>query len=147
MWEINEQGLPGTGKVSPDEISHLMNISEICLGAFENDSLIGFVLCLLPKRNYKSLNYSWFNERYEDFIYVDRIAIAKEHRNKGIGTQLYQSVIEFSNEKQIPIAAEVSLDPPNLGSDRFHVRHSFSSVGEFHQEKKSVTMYIRDYHK
>tara|TARA_B100000902_G_scaffold398657_1_gene466275 strand:+ start:5069 stop:5551 length:483 start_codon:yes stop_codon:yes gene_type:complete len=145
MWEINEQGLPGTGKVSETEISHLMDISELCLGVFQDDSLVGFVICLLPNRDYGSLNYSWFNGRYKEFIYVDRIAIDKQHRNKGIGTQLYEKVIQYSTENTIPIAAEVSLDPPNLGSDRFHLRHSFKSVGEFHQEKKSVTMYIRNY--
>jgi len=145
MWEINEQGLPGTGKVSHDEISHLMKISEICLGAYENDSLVGFVICLLPRRNYGSLNYAWFNERYDNFVYVDRIAIAEQYRNRGIGSQLYQNVIKYSKEKSTPIAAEVSLNPPNVGSDRFHIRHSFISVGELHQENKSVTMYIRDY--
>jgi len=145
MWEINEQGLPGTGKVTEKEISHLMEISEVCIGAFHEESLVGFVICLLPKRNYGSSNYSWFNERYEKFIYVDRIAVDTQFRDRGIGSKLYQRVIQYSNENSIPITAEVSLDPPNPGSDRFHIRHSFNSVGEFHQENKSVTMYIRDY--
>ncbi len=145
MWEINEQGLPGTGKVSETEIIHLMNISEVCLGAFHDDTLIGFVICLLPNKDYGSLNYSWFNQRYDDFIYVDRIAIGKQHRNNGIGTDLYEKVIQYSTENKMPIAAEVSLLPPNPGSDRFHLRNSFKSVGEFHQRNKSVTMYIRDF--
>ena len=145
MWEINQQGLPGTGKVTQKEICHLMEISEVCIGAFKDDSLVGFVICLLPKKNYASLNYSWFNERYEKFIYVDRIAVDTQFRDRGIGSELYQRVIQYSIENNIPITAEVSLDPPNLGSDRFHIRHSFNSVGEFHQENKSVTMYIRDY--
>ena len=145
IWEINEQGLPGTGKVTKKEISHLMEISEICIGAFEDDSLVGFVICLLPNQNYRSLNYSWFNERYENFIYVDRVAVDTQFRNQRIGSKLYEKVIQYSSENKIPIVAEVSLDPPNLGSDRFHIRHSFNSVGEFHQENKSVTMYIRDY--
>lgn len=145
MWEINEQGLPGTGKVTEKEISYLMQISEVCIGAYHEKSLVGFVICLLQKRNYASLNYSWFNERYEKFIYVDRIAVDTQFRDQGIGSKLYQRVIQYSTENSIPITAEVSLNPPNPGSDRFHIRHSFSSVGEFHQENKSVTMYIRDY--
>ena len=66
MWTINEQGLPGTGKVSETEIAYLMDISELCLGAFHDESLIGFVICLLPNKDYGSLNYSWFNQRYDD---------------------------------------------------------------------------------
>ena len=145
MWEINEQGLPGTGKVTKKEISHLMDISEFCIGAFHDKDLVGFVICLLPNTNYGSLNYSWFNERYEKFIYVDRIAVDTQFRDRGIGSKLYQRVIQYSTEHKISITAEVSLEPPNPGSDRFHIRHSFNSVGEFHLENKSVTMYIRDY--
>ena len=31
IWEINEQGLPGTGKVSKDEISRLLDYSDLAL--------------------------------------------------------------------------------------------------------------------
>ena len=39
MWDINEQGLPGTGKVSLEEISHLLDISELALGVYEGEKL------------------------------------------------------------------------------------------------------------
>jgi hypothetical protein len=144
MWEINEQGLPGTGKVSVEQMGELLQLSDLCIGAYIDETLVGFVLCLYPKKDYSSQNYAWFNERYNQFIYVDRIAISTQHRNKKIGTELYEKVLELATKKQIPITAEVSLRPPNEGSDRFHLRHGFSSVGEFHQSGKSVTMYIRE---
>ena len=144
MWEINEQGLPGTGKVSVEQMGELLQLSDLCIGAYIDEKLVGFVLCLYPKKGYSSQNYAWFNERYNQFIYVDRIAISTQHRDKKIGTELYEKVFELATEKQIPITAEVSLTPPKEGSDRFHLRHGFSSVGEFHQSGKSVTMYIRE---
>ena len=144
MWEINEQGLPGTGKVSVEQMGELLQLSDLCIGAYIDEKLVGFVLCLYPKKGYSSQNYAWFNERYNQFIYVDRIAISTQHRDKKIVTELYEKVFELATEKQIPITAEVSLRPPNEGSDRFHLRHGFSSVGEFHQSGKSVTMYIRE---
>jgi len=144
MWEINEQGLPGTGKVSVEQMGELLQLSDLCIGAYIDEILVGFVLCLYPKKDYSSQNYAWFNERYNQFIYVDRIAISTQHRNKKIGTELYEKVLELATKKQIPITAEVSLRPQNEGSDRFHLRHGFSPVGEFHQSGKSVTMYIRE---
>ena len=66
VWEINEQGLPGTGKVTVEEISYLIEISEISLGVFEQEVLVGFVICLSPNVDYGSLNYAWFNEKYDD---------------------------------------------------------------------------------
>ena len=82
MWSINEQGLPGTGKVSEDEMEHLLNVSSFARGAFSDDVLLGFVIRLPPQADYGSLNYAWFNARYDGFIYVDRVAVASESRNR-----------------------------------------------------------------
>ena len=143
IWEINEQGLPGTGKVNHDEIEALLGISELAVGVFENSKLLGFVICLLPGTNYGSLNYSWFNEKYDEFIYVDRIAVSQTHRNQNIGSLIYQKVAEYSKQHNVPIAAEVSLVPPNPGSMRFHHRFGFTEVGILEHESKSVTMMMR----
>ena len=144
IWLINEQGLPGTGKVSQDEISALIDLSEFSLGVFQQEKLVGFIICLLPKTEYASLNYAWFNQRYDDFIYVDRVAVSTDHRNNQIGSYLYQKVIDYSTKHDIPITAEVSLEPPNPGSMRFHSRFGFEQVGVLDHQEKSVTMLIRN---
>jgi predicted GNAT superfamily acetyltransferase len=144
MWQINEQGLPGTGKVNLQEMEKLLELSELSLGVFDDKKLLGFVLCLLPKTEYGSLNYAWFNQRYDQFIYVDRIAVAIDSRNSGIGTLLYQQVFNYATQHNIPVTAEVSLKPSNEGSDRFHLRHGFVTVGELDHGDKAVTMYIKD---
>ena len=143
MWAINEQGLPGTGQVSEQEVSDLLTLSTLSIGAFREDELLGFVLCLSPDVDYGSLNYAWFNNKYNHFIYVDRIAVSLDHRDKGVGSKLYEKVIAYSQEKEVPIAAEVNLNPPNPGSMRFHHRFEFEEVGILHHKKKSVTMLLR----
>ena len=145
MLEINEQGLPGTGKVNQQEMRKLLELSELSLGVFANKKLLGFVICLLPKTEYGSLNYAWFNERYDEFIYVDRIAVATDARNQGIGSMLYEKVFEYAKSNNIPVTAEVSLRPPNRGSDRFHLRHGYDVVGELDHGEKAVTMYIKHF--
>ena len=142
-WQINEQGLPGTGQVTQEEMADLLSLCELPLGVFDGDEMLGFVLCLTPRTRYASLNYAWFNQRYQEFLYVDRIAIAVEHRGRGIGSLLYKRVIEHAESLQFPVTAEVNLTPPNPGSIRFHERHSFTEVGAFHQGVKSVTMMFR----
>ena len=144
IWEINEQGLPGTGKVSQDEIAELIRLAELPLGAYEEDQLVGFVLCLLPRTKYASPNYAWFDQRYQNFLYVDRIAVLESHRNRTIGSLLYQEVIAYAQQNNYPITAEVSLKPPNPDSMRFHHRFGFSEVGVLHHESKSVTMMFRE---
>ena len=140
MWEINEQGLPGTGKVDEQGLLNLLEYSEISVGAYKDGELLGYVICLPPATEYGSLNYAWFNENMADFLYVDRIAVAQIHRDKGIGSTLYSHIIEYSSKQ---IAAEVSLNPPNLASMRFHGRFDFEKIGELHHETYSVNLMLR----
>ena len=142
IWLINEQGLPGTGQVSEEEVSYLLKLSTLSFGIFRKEELVGFVICLSPRTEYKSLNYGWFNEKYDDFIYVDRIAVSLDQRNKGIGSKIYEEVIVYSQEHETPVAAEVNLNPPNPGSMRFHNRFGFEEVGVLHHKEKSVTMLL-----
>ena len=143
IWSINQQGLPGTGEVSSEEISSLLKYASYSVGYFADEELLGFVICMPPETEYGSLNYAWFNEHYQAFVYVDRIAVAQEHRSKSIGTQLYNHVVEFASREKVPIVAEVSLKPPNPGSMRFHSRFNFEEIGILHHENKSVTMLMR----
>ena len=143
LWRINEEGLPGVGEVSEEALADLLSLAELPLGAWDGDELVGFVLCLLPGTRYGSLNYAWFNERYDAFLYVDRIAVAERHRDRQVGGALYARVIAYAEARGWPVAAEVSLKPPNPGSMRFHGRHGFVEVGKLHHPYQSVTMVMR----
>ncbi len=143
MWSINEEGLPGTGAVTIEGMTDLLELSELAIGLEQEGILQGFVLCLHPGTRYGSLNYAWFNERYENFIYVDRIAVTSAKRSKGIGTALYGEVVDYAEVQKWPIAAEVSLHPPNPGSMRFHGRFNFEEVGILTHGEKAVTMMLR----
>ena len=142
MWAINEDGLPGTGQVSPAELIALLDLASFAVGAFQDNSMLGFVICLPPRTTYGSLNYAWFNQRYDAFLYVDRIAVATEHRNRGVGSALYSQVIAEANEQAVPVAAEVNLVPPNPGSVRFQHRFNFVEVGTLAHGEKAVTMFL-----
>ena len=143
IWILNEEGLPGTGKVSEEEIVSLLNYSSLSLGAFGEDSLLGFVICLPPNTEYGSLNYAWFNNRYDEFLYVDRIAVSPKFRNQRIGSALYQEVFKRAEQNNVPVTAEVNLRPPNPASVRFHLRHGFCEIGQLEHQDKIVTMMLR----
>ena len=142
IWKINEDGLPGTGKVSHEEIDSLLDFSSLAIGAYFGEELAGFVICLPPKTAYGSLNYAWFNQRYNEFLYVDRIAVAKRYQNQKIGTMLYDFVKRNAIENGIPVTAEVNIQPPNPGSMRFHDRHGFQQVGVLEHDEKSVALFV-----
>ena len=142
IWSINEEGLPGTGKVSEQEINSLLDFSSYAIGAYVEGSLAGFVICLPPNTEYGSLNYAWFNQRYDDFLYVDRIAVSIEYQNQNIGSTLYEHVKKQAEEIDAPVTAEVNIHPPNPGSMRFHDRHGFERVGVLEHDEKSVALFV-----
>ncbi|MFZ8906926.1 MAG: GNAT family N-acetyltransferase [Poseidonia sp.] len=144
MWAINEEGLPGTGQVSQAELVALLDLASFAVGAYKDGHMLGFVICLPPQTTYGSLNYAWFNQRYDAFLYVDRIAVAEHQRNRGVGSILYEQVIANASKQSVPVAAEVNRLPPNPGSMRFHDRFNFIKVGTLdHGQHKSVTMLLR----
>jgi uncharacterized protein len=143
IWSINEEGLPWVGKVSQNEIEQLLDFSSFTLGGFHEDRLQGFVICLPPNTVYSSVNYGWFNQRYDDFLYVDRIAISSTHRGIGIGAALYKKVIESASKLQIPVLAEVMTAPLNENSMRFHSGFEFAEVGTLNHPAYTVSMLAR----
>jgi len=64
--------------------------------------------------------------RYNDFAKLERIAILKEHRNKGYGTQLTKYLIQYCKNKKIKkivIHSQMYV----LG---FYKKFGFKTVGE-----------------
>ena len=45
-------------------------------------------------------------------------------------------------ELDVPVTAEVNVQPPNPGSIRFHQRHGFEQVGVLEHDEKSVAMFL-----
>jgi len=90
----------------------------------------GFIIAVQPGAAYDSPNFRWFEQRYERFVYVDRIVVAAASRGKGLARAFYQTLFErarLANARHI--ACEVNVDPPNPASDAFHARMGFVEVG------------------
>ena len=104
------------------------------------------MLALRPGLDYWSLNYRWFADRGDDFLYLDRIVVANRARGIGIGRAMYDDVDRFAARAAWRrIALEVNLLPPNPGSLAFHERLGFRRVGVREDEggEKAVALMER----
>ena len=80
--------------------------------------------------DYDSPNYRWFAERYDTFLYVDRVVVAESQQGRGLGRLLYDDLFAFARVANVPcITCEFDIDPPNEASRRFHARYAFEEVG------------------
>ena len=86
-------------------------------------------MAFAPRARYDSLNYLWFQERYENFIYIDRIAVAAGARRQGIAGSLYRDIFDFARPRAGLLTCEVNTRPVNAESMAFHENFGFREVG------------------
>ena len=127
--EINEESIPAVNTVSLMQFKSFLRDS-IYFKVVTNRSqkICGFLLVLPSGLEYDSLNYKWFSSRYEKFAYIDRIAISKNWRNKGMGKSLYTD-LENTLKNYNLIACEFNVIPLNLVSKQFHESLDYENVG------------------
>ncbi len=128
---INEANVPEVGAIDRARLDFLVAESELSLVVESAGSIAGFCIVLGPGSTYDSVNYRWFMERYDDAMYLDRVAFQEAFRGKGLGTALYERVHEFvrSSAGMNRWTLEVNVDPPNVPSLGFHAARGFVEVG------------------
>jgi len=79
---------------------------------------------------YDSPNFLWFRERYDRFVYVDRIVVAEAARGRGLAKALYLELFAAATAAgHTRVVCEVNAEPPNPASDAFHAALGFVEVG------------------
>jgi hypothetical protein len=105
---------------------------------------VAFLIAFAPDADYDGVHFAWFRERFEDFVYVDRIVVAHEARGRGIARALYADLFQRAQSEGHPlICCEVNLDPPNPASDAFHAALGFQEIGRASMTNGKVVRYFR----
>jgi predicted GNAT superfamily acetyltransferase len=129
--ELNNLNAPAVGEIDRTQLEFLIEHSlySFAIGA---DTLHAFCITFAPGAPYTSVNYQWFSQNYSEFVYLDRIVVSEKMRNNSLGAKLYAAVEQrMIKDRCAPIlTCEVNLNPPNLGSIKFHNRIGFREVGQ-----------------
>lgn len=143
LLALNNANTPHVGELDKDSLNWRLGMTSFLKFAERDDELIGFIQGLLPNQAYTSLNYQWFEDRYSNFLYIDRIVVHEDHRKRGLAHEFYRLAIDFCRQLSISrILLEVNLTPQNPESHLFHQKLGFEAVGELeHEPGKVVQMY------
>jgi predicted GNAT superfamily acetyltransferase len=105
---------------------------------------VAFLIAFVPDADYDGVHFSWFRERFADFVYVDRVVVAREARGRGIARALYADLFErAASDGHSLICCEVNVDPPNPASDAFHASLGFHEIGSTAMSNGKVVRYFQ----
>ena len=127
---LNEAALPHVNSLSLGDLTTLADQAFYFRMIAVDGAVAGFMLALTPGQDYQSLNYRWFSQSYDSFVYVDRIVVDPGFAGRGIGQRLYQDLTTATRGVAPRITCEVNLSPPNPRSLAFHQRLGFDEVGQ-----------------
>lgn len=111
-------------------VARRVGVADALLLAFDQDA------------DYDSVNFLWFRDRFDRFVYVDRVVVAGAARGRGLARRLYDDLFAAARAAgHARIVCEVNSDPPNPASDAFHAALGFVPVGtaQIHGGEKTVT--------
>jgi len=138
---LNEASVPNVNLIDHAELQWFVDNAAFACVAKIDERLAGFLIGLRPGTSYESPNYRWFCNNYEDFAYIDRVAVSKWARRQGVAASLYAS-FAHSQADAVVLTCEVNTRPPNLGSMIFHEQLGFVQVGtqETNNGEKEVAL-------
>ncbi len=138
---LNTAAVPHVNLIDEQELAWFVDNAAFASTIKIDGQLAGFMIGLRPGTQYKSLNYRWFCDNYDDFAYIDRIVVADWAQRRGIAATFYEAFARSQNGAPV-MTCEVNLRPANEGSMSFHVGMGFRQVGtqETDGGKKEVAL-------
>ena len=131
LLALNESCVPHVNSIGVQDLEEFKTqaycFSKLCDA---DNCLMGFVIALQPGQSYDSVNYRWFERKFESFLYIDRIMVHRSFRRRGLATRIYHMLENLSVKAGVPrLCCEVNINPPNPDSQKLHDRLGFGSVG------------------
>ncbi|MGI8993019.1 MAG: GNAT family N-acetyltransferase [Nocardioidaceae bacterium] len=104
-------------------------------------TVAAFAVAYGPGAAYDSVNYAWHTERFDDFVYLDRIAVSTQFRRRGIASAVYDEMEQHATTHG-RMVCEVNSDPPNVESIAFHARRGYREIGHLTQTDGHTTVML-----
>jgi predicted GNAT superfamily acetyltransferase len=142
---LNNAHTPHVNALTDEEFAWLTAHATYFRIAEDAEGLAGFVLCVPHGTSYWSGNYKWFTERFDNFLYLDRVVVSPRMRRAGVGRALYEDLHTTCAGRWPRVTLEVNLRPPNPTSIAFHEAMGYRAVGvrEYADGQNAVQMYER----
>lgn len=130
LLALNAASVAVLSPMDERRLAELQAEAAFCRVIERHGRVVAFVLAFRERAAYDSPNYRWFDARYPQFVYVDRVVVDAAHRGQGLAATLYADVFDRARRDGVSwVTCEFDLVPPNAASEAFHRRQGFAEVG------------------
>jgi predicted GNAT superfamily acetyltransferase len=140
VLELNEASVRELSPLDETRLQYILDLAHAAFVVDREGEVAAFAIAIAPGTPYDSANYRWFAERYECFLYLDRIAVGAAHRRHGLGALLYDAMEEAARPFG-QMVCDVNVKPRNDASLGFHAARGYQDVGRLeHGQVKTVAL-------
>jgi uncharacterized protein len=140
LLELNQDSVQELSPLDAERLRYILALAHRSVVVERDGEVLAFAIAIAPGTDYDSRNYARLSERFERFLYLDRIAVAAGARRQGLGAMLYDA-LEDAARPFGRMVCDVNVQPPNEPSLAFHAARGYQPLEELaHAEKKVVLM-------
>lgn len=117
-----------TSWLEPEDLKKLLDVAYFVEVVDEADA---FLIAMNEQSAHDGINFGWFKDHYDNFVYIDRIVTDARARGQGLAKSLYEALFDAAKaDGQEIVGCEINREPPNLGSEAFHQKMGFDKIAE-----------------
>lgn len=132
VLRLNAGSVAALSPLGADSLSRHRREAPWTLVCEFDGQVAAFAIAYAPGATYESINYAWHAARFDDFVYLDRIAVDPAFRRRGIAGAIYDTV-EAAARDRGRLVCEVNSRPPNVESLAFHRSRGYVEIGHLTQ--------------
>lgn len=132
VLRLNHESVWALSELDADKLAAYRPAAALALVCEVDGEVAAFTIAYSPGASYDSINYQWHADRFDDFVYLDRIAVDAGYRRRGIAGALYD-VVEAAAQPHGRMVCEIYSEPPNEGSLAFHAARGYREIGHLLQ--------------
>ena len=76
VHKLNNQHSDAVGEITLNKLKFLFKNCEHAFVCHDQDMLVAFCIVFTEGSTYDSKNYQWFSQKYDSFVYMDRIVVS-----------------------------------------------------------------------
>lgn len=144
-WQLHESSAGEALTITANDFAEIARASDLSAVHMEGAVVRAFALAISAGKAVDHVAYQWCMTRFENFVYWDRAVVDFHHRRKGIGSEIFATLLSKARAQGSEmLLCQVHDRPVNKAGHLFVQSLGFTSIESVMlPSREIVTMYQR----